>query len=177
MLDHEHNDRSDSLWGVAAGIDPSGRNGKLGRMHDQDFYAVRHFGGNRLSIPFPPRPFNALIDVPHPIPESILGEISLQLLQHGMRSAICSGLQGERLGEILDEIIDEHGFYPNNRTVYTSVHLDEPIEETLDYFVLPNGLADTGLIVVVGDEHAFGEVVKTFLRLTREVREYEAIPI
>ncbi len=153
----------------------------LGTVYDQRFYALRRLpssGGpsTSLSFPFPPSPFNGLICVGVPLPEAALGRIMLALLQHGMRQAVCCGCEAEFAGDVLDELIDEHNFSHDGHAPFASVHEGEPLSEVIDYFILPNGLADIGLLMILGDEAAFGQAVKAFGRVAGQLRERLHVP-
>ena len=156
-----------------------GRGGEkksLGTVHDQRFYAVRCLplagqGHCTMTMPFASKPYNALVRVCVPFARSVLQEAGLALLRHGLLQAVCCGCEGESMGEVLDELADEHGFNHNGRPAFASVHEDETLDEVLDYFILPNGQADTGLLVVLGDEAAFRETLRCFVRVAGELRE------
>lgn len=106
-------------------------------------------------MPFGRQYFNALITQSGSLPEADLREVASQLLDHGMRSAICHGEDAQTLGGIIDGLVDEQGREIERRTIYTMVHDGEGLDDTLRYFVLPNGLAEIGLIVILGEEGHF----------------------
>ncbi len=143
----------------------------LGIIHDQKFYALRHIIGKSLELPFKDRQFNALLQVSRPLPESVMREIALTLLQNGMRSALCWGTEAEQMTEIIDEIIDEREFSLEGRTAYATLHEDESLTEVIEYFILPNDLADTGLLVVIADETEFKNTVMAFGQTVKGLRE------
>lgn len=143
----------------------------LGTIHDQKFYAIRNTGEKPLELPFSTKPFNVMIELALPLSDDALRQIGIQLLKDGMCHATCRGGEAERMGEILDDLIDEHGFSIDGHTVFTSVHDDESLEEVLEYFVLPNGLASTSLLVVIGDEASFHNLVRCFGSTAADLRE------
>ncbi len=148
----------------------------LGTVYDQRFYALRAVpcGKTRtlkLSMPFAAAPFNALIYATLPISSAILRDISLNLFRHGMRQAVCCGSEADTMGEILDDIADEFSFHHDGRPVFTSIHDDESLAEVLDYFILPNGLADKSLILVIGNDKSFREALRTFAKVAGSMRE------
>lgn len=149
----------------------AGQTKSLGTVHDQRFFAVRSQPGYDLPFPFPKDHFNSLIAIRGCPAEETLQSVAMQLLRHGMRAGICHGEGAEMMGSMIDGLVDEYGFSHNERTVYASVHDDEELDEVIDYFVLPNGLADIGLIVVIGEESAFEDVLFLFNHVTGQVRE------
>lgn len=132
-------------------------------MHnDQRFFALRHVPGQPLKLPFLEGAFNALVEVAAPVDREVLTSVSLQLLQHGMRAADCHGEDAQDLAEIIDELVDEHGFCHDGRTVYAIGHDGESLDDLIDYFILPNDLANTGILLVIGEESDFEGVVEAF---------------
>lgn len=160
-------------WFGFAEPDFAGSEGRLGNCHDQTFYAVRYQPGNELKIPFPAERFNALINLKAAPGEEAMKEVAMRLLEHGMCAAVINGDEAGKMGELIDNLIDEHDFNHDGRTVYTSCHEDEEIEEVMDYFVLPNGLAEIGLIVVFGEQGDFGEAVDSFNNIAEGVEIHE----
>ena len=134
----------------------------LGTRYEQRFFAIRYAANKGLSIPFPPGPFNGLISIHGSVDDAVLESVGMQLLEYGMRAAMMQGDKAGRMGEILDQLVDEHQIMHDGRTVYNSVHEDESLEEVIDYFILPNGLAEQGLLVVIGGETDFDEATDLF---------------
>lgn len=149
----------DDRWATPDGIVGQWRGSEggrsLGAVHDQEFFAIWHRPGQPLPMPFGRQYFNALITQSGSLPEADLREVASQLLDHGMRSAICHGEDAQTLGGIIDGLVDEQGREIERRTIYTMVHDGEGLDDTLRYFVLPNGLAEIGLIVILGEEGHF----------------------
>ena len=142
-------------------------------IHDQKFYALRHVPGKDLTIPFPVGPFNCMIHADGNVADETINAVGMQLLQHGMRSGICSGDQPDRISDTLDKLIDDNQFHHNNQTVYSHVVEEETIQENMEYFVLPNGLADIGLILVIGSEAEYHDVIGAFGIITEN--EFELV--
>lgn len=134
----------------------------LGQLHDQAFYAVRHISGGALSMPFQPRPFTALIHTRRNLGDSEMVAIARTLLEHGLAYALCIGEHGERMSEVLDTLIDEHEYALNDMTVFSNASHEESIDEAMEYFVLPSGLSDTGLILSIGDESDMEDATSVF---------------
>jgi hypothetical protein len=158
------------------GASSSGRRGVskqkiLGKFYDQRFYATRLVPGKAFHPPFAPHPFNVMIHIAGHVPDKALRQIGLDLLKHGMRFALCHGSEAERMGDILDELLEDNEFAHKGYTAYTSVHDDDPLEEAVEYFILPSGLADTGLMLVIGDESSFRSVMRAFTKVTGHLRE------
>lgn len=167
-------DRTESGRGVAVAAPRRGGSHDakaLGTFYDQRFYAIRHLPGADMVFPFAPASFSALIDLHVPLGDDALRKIALDLLEQGMRIAICRGHEAERMGEIIDELVDEHAFHHDGRTVYASVHEDENLEDVMEYFVLPNDQTDMAALVVLGEESAFRKTLRVFSAVTADVRE------
>lgn len=143
----------------------------MGICHDQRFYALRYLPGRKLELPFEDKPFTALIEITVPLSDDILRNVAMDLLYRGMRAALCLGPEAERMVEIVDELVDAYGFAHEARTVYASAHEDEDLAEAIQYFILPTGLAETGLLLVLGGEDAFRQTVRTFGQATTGMRE------
>jgi hypothetical protein len=47
---------------------------------------------------------------------------------------------------------------------------DDPIEEVMEYFALPSGIAPTSLLLSIGDERMFGSTVRTFSTVVERMR-------
>ncbi len=149
--------------------------GYAGQVHGQDFYLHQHVLGAPLALPFSRRHFTAFIDLPVPAPETVLRELALRLLRHGMRSAICWGYEAELLGEVIDRVIDDYGFWHGDQTAFCSVHEEEALEEALEFFILPCGLAETGLVLTCGDDAALRTLTSTFSLVHAGAREEVAL--
>jgi len=148
----------------------------LGTVHDQRFYAVRYLPASqaeegRFDLPIPRRAFNALIYAAVPLAEARLRDLALTLLRHGLRQAVCCGPEAEAMGEMIDAMADDHEITHDGRSVLASIHDDESLDEVIDYFILPNGIAETSLLVVLGDEVAMRDTLRSFARVTGDMRE------
>jgi hypothetical protein len=143
----------------------------LGTFYDQTFYATRHAADKALSFPFPAGRFNAMVCLAEKTDEAAMRRIGMDLLEHGLRFALCHGPEAGAMGKVLDELIDEHGFSCEGLTAYTSVHEDDSLAEAVEYFILPAGLAETSLLVVVGSDASYREVMKSFAKATSHLRE------
>ena len=143
----------------------------LGSYYSQQFYAVRHAPGKALALPFPARPFHAMIHTAGPLPDRATRQLGLELLRSGMRYALCHGSDAAKVGDVLDELIDANHFSFEGHTPYTSVHAEESLAEAIEYFILPAGLAETGLLIVVGEEDAFRGALREFNQITAHLRE------
>ncbi len=135
---------------------------KLGSVSDQTIYAMRPQPGCDLNFPFEKKPFTALIRTSSQTTEADMRRAGWQLLQHGLRHGICHGEKADRMSEILDEIIDSFDISDNNQTAFSSSHEGEDISETMEYFLLPSGLADSGLILVLGTDNDWGGTMDSF---------------
>ena len=140
--------------------------GLLGKFYDQSFYVLHYQPGRTLDFPFRSQPFNAFISINNEYPTKIISQMAFSLLKQGMRFALCHGERAEAMAEIIDRLIDDFHFIHNGFTVYSSSHPNEDLEEAMEYFILPNGLAETGLILVLGDEIALQKAMKTFAKIT-----------
>lgn len=144
---------------IAAGLQRcwDGEEPFLGEYCGQTFYATRVAPDGRCAFPFPPQRFTALLNVAAPQPEEVLRTSVRSCLEHGMRLAVCAGSGAETVGRIVDELVDEGGYEVDGRTAYASVHDGEPLEEVVEYFMLPQGLARVGLLLVFGSDESYGE--------------------
>jgi hypothetical protein len=89
-------------------------------------------------------------------------ELAGRLLRNRMRCAVVSGVESERLGDLLDELLEDGEYHDNGRMALAEVCDEEPLEEALEYFVLPNGMATNNLLVYIGDEQGFATALETF---------------
>ncbi len=159
----------------------SGNQKSLGAVYDQHFYAVRHEAGETIAFPFPQKHFNALIAFHRATNVEERRVIAMELLEYGMRFALCYGQGADEMAELIDELVDEYNYMHNGCTVFSTVHEDGDIGDALAYFVLPNGLADTGLILSLGDDGDFDQWTETFDSLIHgegaEIEEEDEMPI
>jgi hypothetical protein len=142
----------------------------LGTLHNQHFYAVR-VNGNDLRLPFSARPFSAMIDMTRPVDDVILKKYAVDLIRHGCVQSICRGEEANHLTRLFDDMA-ESGALDSNGVAFTAMCMeDEPLDEAIRYFSLPCGLAQTKLILVIGGEEQFREVVGGFYRISGLNRE------
>ena len=135
---------------------------ELGALFGQNFYAVRA-SGEAVSFPFSSRPFTALIEIAAPVDGEILASCARTLIRHGCVHAVCRGEKADRLNDIFIGLAEE-GRVDKGGVAFTSMHSDdETLGETLQYFILPSGLASTGLLVVIGDSRDFRSAVDDFI--------------
>lgn len=140
--------------------------GYMGTISDQRFYAIRANGGE-LRFPFPPGAFTALVDMSRPVDDAILRGYAEALLKHGCVQAVCRGEESSRLEEIFTDLANDHA-----DAYFTSMCLDdEPLDEAIQYFVLPCGLARTGLLMVIGDQGDFQAAIEGFSTAAGAIRE------
>ena len=84
-----------------------------------------------------------------------------------MRSAVCWGYEAELIGDMINSVIDEYGFWLDDHTAFCSVHEEEDLAEAMEYFILPTGLTDTSLLLTLSDQQAFTTMVDTFKQITQ----------
>lgn len=133
----------------------------LGMLHEQKFYAIRAEGAG-IKFPFPEKPFTALVDISQPVDDAILESYAAALVEHGCVQAVCRGDEAARLAGIFDRMAEEGGLDHDGRPFSCMCMDDEPLLEAIEYFVLPCGLAATGLLMVIGDSGDFQSVVDGF---------------
>ena len=161
-------DWKNRLKAVAPSVDAGGIS--LGTHYGQKFYAIRADGGS-LRFPFAAQPFTALVDIAGEVSETALRGYARELIGHGCVQAVCrggdSGLMNDIFGELADNGETDNGDFP-----FTSMALDdEPLNEAIEYFILPNGLAATGLVMVIGDSGAFRSAIDSFTASTSGAKE------
>jgi len=150
--------------------------GFMGTIHEQRFYAIRA-NGSDLRFPFPAGNFTALVDLARSVDDSVLKGYAEALIQHGCVQAVCRGEESSRLEEIFNELA-EQGDLDKDGTFFTSMCLDdEPLDEAIQYFVLPCGLARTGLLMVIGDQDDFQNAIKGFSVAAGAIREDLGEPV
>ncbi|MCC8166633.1 MAG: hypothetical protein LIQ31_10900 [Planctomycetes bacterium] len=142
----------------------------LGTVHDQRFFAMRA-NGDTLRFPFPARTFTALVNMSGPVDDALLQTYAQALIDHGCIQAACRGEGSDRLVEIFDKMA-EQGDFDHDGTPFTCMPLDdEPLEEAIQYFVLPCGLAQTGLVMVIGDSGDFENAINGFSVAAGAIKE------
>lgn len=148
----------------------------LGTIHEQRFYAIRA-NGTDLRFPFSSQPFTAMVDISRPVDDEVLTGYANALIAHGCVQAICRGEESDRLVDIFNELADQ-GDLDHNGHLFTSMCLgDEPLTESIQYFVLPSGLAQTGLLMVIGDADDFQDTIEGFSTAAGAIREDFGQPV
>ena len=146
-------------------------------MHfGQRFYAMRADGGG-LRFPFEAQPFTTLVDIVGDVGEETLRGYARELIAHGCVQAVCRGADSGLMNDIFDEL-SENGETGDDGFPFTSMAVDdEPLNEAIEYFILPNGLAATGLVMVIGDAGDFRSVIDNFTVSAGNAREGLGIPV
>ncbi len=148
----------------------------LGTLHEQRFFALRASGGE-LRFPFPRGPFTVFVDIAGPVEDAALGRYAEALISHGCVQAVCRGEDSDRLVDIFNALA-ERGELDADGVPFTAMGVDEePLEEAIEYFVLPCGLAQTGLVMVIGDQGDFRNAIRGFSSAAGAAREDIGEPV
>ncbi len=148
----------------------------LGSLYEQKFYAMR-VEGNQLKFPFAAKPFTALVDIRGDVDQELLKGYARELVAHGCVQAVCRGVEAGLMNDIFG-CISEEGASDVNGLPFTSMSVDEePLEESVEYFILPSGLAGVGLIMVIGDSDAFADAVDCFANFANGAQESKNEPV
>ncbi len=152
--------------------------GYMGTIHEQRFYAIRANGAD-VRFPFPSGAFTALVDLARSVDDAVLQGYAEALIRHGCVQAVCRGEESSRLEEIFNSLADKGDIeIDRNGTYFTSMCLDdEPLNEAIQYFVLPCGLAQTGLLMVIGDQGDFQNAIRGFSTAAGAIREDLSAPV
>lgn len=171
----EYSFYEETAWGkTVASLYSGGKS--LGTLFDQKFYAVRA-GGPDLNLPFTPRPFTALVDISREVEDNLLERYAKTLMSHGCVQAVCRGEGADRLSAIFDRLADEGGNSCSEGFAFTSMAIDdESLDDAIHYFVLPCGLASTGLVVVIGGNDSFRQAVECFSGAAGSLNEGLGVP-
>lgn len=153
-------DHENEISDLEARFNEAGKTGKLGKLNDQIFYAVRYEGGKLLTFPFAKQQFGVLLNLVGSVSAAELEQIAKQLLEYGMAYALCTGEQAEQMSGILDRLIDDSGFLHDGCTPYSDI--EEGLSDAMEYFVLPTGNTQTSLIVTVGNDDDHGGAMNLF---------------
>lgn len=148
----------------------------LGTVFDQKFYAMR-VAGNGLRFPFEAQPFTALVDIVGDVGEEALRSYAKELISHGCVQAVCRGDEAGILNDIFGDLSEEGGADVNGLPFTSMVLDDEPLCDAIEYFILPCGLASTGLLMVIGDSGDFHEAVGSFTTSAGSLRESMSAPV
>ncbi len=148
----------------------------LGTLLGQQFYAIRA-NGQQLRFPFSSGPFTALVHMTRPVDDQLLNSYAKTLIDHGCVQAVCRGEESDRMVDIFNSLA-EHGQLNDNAAPFTSMCLgDEPLTEAIQYFVLPCGLAQTGLLMVLGDSTDFDDAINGFFNAAGSIGEDIGEPV
>lgn len=174
-MDVKHNSIGDggfdarALDGLIGGIG-------LGTLHEQRFFAMRTSGGE-LRFPFPKCPFTVLVDMVSPVDDAVLRSYAEALVGHGCVQAACRGEESERMVDIFNSLADR-GDLGDDATPFTAMSMDdEPLDEAIAYFVLPCGLAQTGLVMVIGEQSDFQNAIRGFSNAAGAAKEDIGEPV
>ncbi|MFH0910565.1 MAG: hypothetical protein V1918_03525 [Planctomycetota bacterium] len=136
--------------------------GFMGKVFDRPFYSCQFLPGKPLVLPFAPQSFVCLINASSYVSDEHFKALALSLLQQRMRAAICCGIESERLNDLLNELLEDGQFHDNGRTAMATAYEDDPLEEVMEYFALPAGIASTSLLLSIGDDRMFKSTLQTF---------------
>jgi hypothetical protein len=75
--------------------------GLMGTVFDRPIYSGHCLPGNPFALPFDAQPFVCLIHASMHISDEHFKALALGLLQQKMRLALCSGIESERLSDLL----------------------------------------------------------------------------
>lgn len=169
-------DGGEALANEFSRADLSGGVTDLGTLHAQRFYAIRA-NGAELRFPFSAQPFTTLVDMSAPVDGEVLQGYAEALIRHGCVQAVCRGEESHRLVDIFNRMA-ERGEFDRDGAPFTSMEMDdEPLPEAIQYFVLPCGLAHTGLLVVIGEQGDFQAAIDGFSIAAGAIRENLSEPI
>ncbi len=148
----------------------------LGTLHEQRFFAMRA-NGDELRFPFPKGPFTVLVDMVAPVDDIVLKGYAEALMNHGCVQAACRGEESDRLVDIFNSLADR-GDRNDDETPFTAMSMDdEPLDEAIAYFVLPCGLAQTGLVMVIGGQSDFQSAIRGFSNAAGSAKEEIGEPV
>lgn len=149
----------------------------LGTLHEQRFFALRTDGGE-LRFPFPAGPFTVLVDMAAPVDDAVLESYAGALIDHGCVQAAVRGDEADRLVDIFNDIADRDDVVDGNGAPFTAMCMDdERLDEAIQYFVLPCGLAQTGLVMVIGGQNDFQNAIRCFSDAAGSAKEDIGEPV
>lgn len=144
--------------------------GFMGKVFCYPFYSCRFAAGNDIEIPFESKkPFVCLINAAEHISSEKFRDLAKFLLDNNMRYAICAGIEAERLSDVLNELLEEGEYHENGRSAIASGYEEDPIEEVMEYFALPSGIAQNNLIVTIGNDRMFKTTLEVFKNVTNKM--------
>jgi hypothetical protein len=91
------------------------------------------------------------------------------LLENRMRSAICCGINAEHLADVLNEMLEGGDYHEDGRTAMTIAYEEEPIEEVLEYFALPDGVGSASLLLNIGNDRVFKTTLTVFTKVVERM--------
>ncbi len=152
-------------WGV------SPNEGFMGKLLCQPVYSFRYTVGCKLKMPFAEnQPFTCLINAAKNIKSEDFEHLALFLLNNNMRYVVCTGIEADRLADVLNEILFDGSFHQEGRTAVVTSHEDDPIEEVMEYFALPSGMAPVSLIVSIGNKRTFKTMLEIFSTVSKRMK-------
>ena len=130
--------------------------GTMGNIIGRSFYSMCHQPGKELALPFSAKSFSCFIHLAVPVGDDALRNLAMDLLQKGLYSVYCSGVECTRLGEIFDDILDNGQHFHGQDAVTAMVFEDESPADAMEYFALPTGLEAPHMVMTVGtaEQHA-----------------------
>jgi hypothetical protein len=147
------------------------RDGLMGAIHERPFYACRYAPGGALSLPFNHgTPFSCLLNASIHISDEQFRVLAEGLLGLGMRQAICAGIEGERLSDLLNDLLEDGSYHLDGRTAYTCAYEEEPIEEVMELFALPCGTSPANLLVSIGNETMYRTTLRIFSNVAERMK-------
>ncbi|MBN1257142.1 MAG: hypothetical protein JXA52_05495 [Planctomycetes bacterium] len=156
----------EALWGIRA------QDGCMGSILGQPFYSCRYLPGKKLSLPFKSgQTFSCLINTAVRIDDDQFKALAEMLLKNKMRYAICSGIDSERFSGLLTELLESGEYRDDGRTAIACSNEQEPIEEAMEYFALPSGIAPVNLLVTIGNERIYKTTLRVFTRVAQRMHE------
>ncbi|MHC4872411.1 MAG: hypothetical protein ACYTFY_11250 [Planctomycetota bacterium] len=144
--------------------------GFMGKILCQPFYSCRIKAGDKPELPFKKQPFVCLINAAEHISSDDFREIAQFLLDNNMRYAICAGIEADRLSDVLNELLEEGHFHENGRTAVAIGYEEDPIEEIMEYFALPSGIAPVNLLVSIGNTRTFKTTLQVFNGVAKKMK-------
>jgi hypothetical protein len=157
-----HAGSNSSDWSIEA------RAGFMGTILNEPFYACRATPGELPELPFQSQPFTCFLRAATYIGDEDFKLLATTLLRSRMRHAVCAGVESDRLADLLNEILEEGEFHENGRAAMACSYEDDPLEEVLEYFALPSGMAPANLLLTIGSETAFAETLAAFRKVDRK---------
>ncbi len=157
--------REPQAWDFQAGP------GFMGHVFDQPVYSCRCMPNEAIDLPFQDgQPFTCLINAAVHIQDSAFVTLARHLLTRNMRFAVCAGIESDRLADLLNELLEEGEYHQEGRSAAVASYDDEPVEEAMEYFILPSGIAPASLVITIGDEPVFRAALNVLDRVVRRMQ-------